>query len=135
MATVATDATLLETPAEEKVEDVKVFVATPRQLVWWRFRKHKVAVVSTGIVALFYIVAIFCEFIAPDVPDTFDSAHKYVAPQPISFFDQHGSFHLVPGVHGLTLHRDPVTLRPTYTADSSLWSQIHLLPVGAPYKF
>lgn len=129
---------VLAPPIEEVVPvheaEPKVFVATPRQLVWWRFRKHKVAVASTIVVALFYLVAIFCELIAPDNPDKIDGLYKYVAPQQISFFDQRGQFHLIPGVYGLTLHRDATTLRLTYTADTKQWHQIQLFAIGPAYR-
>lgn len=129
---------VLAPPIEEVVSvqeaEPKVFVAAPWQLVWWRFRKHKVAVASTVVVALFYLVAILCEFIAPDNPDKIDGLYKYVAPQQVSFFDAQGRFHLVPGVYGLTLHRDPTTLRLTYTADTKQWNQIQFFAVGPPYR-
>ena len=42
----------------------RIAVATQRQLIWWRFKKHKLAVVSLFVVALFYLVAIFADFLA-----------------------------------------------------------------------
>ena len=42
----------------------RVAVATQRQLIWWRFRKHKLALVSAVIVGLFYLVAIFADMLA-----------------------------------------------------------------------
>ncbi|MCB0141062.1 MAG: hypothetical protein KDE50_14245, partial [Caldilineaceae bacterium] len=34
----------------------RLSVATQRQLMWWRFKKHKIAVISLWIVIIFYIV-------------------------------------------------------------------------------
>ncbi len=48
-------------PAHEPTADVtakeqRIFVASQWQLMWWRFRKHKVAVASAVVVAAFYLV-------------------------------------------------------------------------------
>ena len=53
----------IEEPLVTEAE-TRVAVATQRQLIWWRFRKHKLAVISAVIVALFYLVAIFADCIA-----------------------------------------------------------------------
>ena len=47
------------TEAEERIS-----VAPQWQLMWWRFRKHKLAVVSTAVVVLFYLVVGFADFLA-----------------------------------------------------------------------
>ena len=41
-----------------------VAVATQRRLMWWRFRKHRLALVAAIVLVLFYIVAIFADFLA-----------------------------------------------------------------------
>ncbi len=45
-------------------QDEKLYTASQWQLMWWRFKQHKLALISTVIVILFYIVALFCEFFA-----------------------------------------------------------------------
>ena len=37
--------------------ETRVAVATQRQLIWWRFRKHRLAVISGVIVGLFYLIS------------------------------------------------------------------------------
>ena len=39
-------------------KEARQFVAPQWKLVWWKFRKHKVALVVGVIVILFYLVAI-----------------------------------------------------------------------------
>jgi peptide/nickel transport system permease protein len=41
------------------------YTASQGQLIWWRFRKHKVAVVSMWALAVLYFVAILADFFAP----------------------------------------------------------------------
>ena len=45
-----------------KVEEERVYLASQWRLMWWRFRKHRLALVSAVVVALFYLVALFPEF-------------------------------------------------------------------------
>ncbi|RIK50213.1 MAG: hypothetical protein DCC57_12185, partial [Chloroflexi bacterium] len=54
-------------PAGHTVEE-RLSVASQRQLVWWRFKRHKLALISLGIVLLFYTLALFAEFFAISDP-------------------------------------------------------------------
>ena len=71
----------------------RVAVATQRQLIWWRFRKHRLAVISAMIVAGFYLVAAFADTIAYAEPFETEAARSYIPPQPIHWFDAEGHFH------------------------------------------
>jgi len=122
------------TSDDTSVGEARILAATPRQLMWWRFRKHRVAIVGAIVVMLFYLVAIFCEFVAPATPDIIDGAHKYVPPQQITFIDSSGHFTFRPGVYGLVPHRNPVTLRLSYTPDPTQWYPIYLFSTGPEYK-
>jgi peptide/nickel transport system permease protein len=121
-----------ETPAAAKT---KVSVASQWQLMRWRFRKHKLAVISLWVIAIFYIIAMFAEFIAPADPNKTNEQYKYVSPQPVSFVDQNGHFSLRPGVYALTMKRNPETLRVSYVVDKSQWTPIHFFVRGDTYKF
>jgi peptide/nickel transport system permease protein len=132
-APTATEPSIPPVAADTRVER-QIAVASQWKLMWWRFRKHRIAVASAVVVALFYLVAIFCEFIAPADPEQIDGLHKYVPPQTVGFVDQNGQLGLHPGVAGLTLHRDPTTLRLTYTIDDSQWYPIYFFTEGPPYK-
>ena len=46
----------------------KALVASQWQLMWWRFLKHKIALVSAVIVILFYLLGAFAEFMAVNDP-------------------------------------------------------------------
>ncbi len=53
---------------EESAVAERVMVATQWQLMWWRFRKHKLAMASAVIITLFYLVVIFADFCAYSDP-------------------------------------------------------------------
>src|SRR6266545_1466302 len=84
----------------------KSVVASQWQLMRWRFTRHKLAVASLYVVAVFYLVALFCEVLSPMDPNKISNTYRYVPPQGITFIDQNGRFSLRPGVHGLKSTRN-----------------------------
>jgi len=97
--------------AEERVS-----VATQWQLMWWRFKKHRLAMISTAVVLLFYLVVIFADFLAYSDPLASEAQRSLLPPQRIHWFDE-GRFS--PHVYGLTGVRDPMTFKRVYTPDPS----------------
>jgi len=67
--------------------DDRLSQATQLQLTWWRFRRHKLAVVSLAVVALFYLGAVFADFLAVADPHATDARRSFIPPQGISLFD------------------------------------------------
>ena len=57
-------------------------------LMWRRFRQHKLALVSLWIVALFYLIAILAEFLAPVDPSHYSARYTYAPPQGLHFIAQ-----------------------------------------------
>ena len=113
--------------------ETRVAVATQRQLIWWRFRKHKLAVVSAVIVALFYLVAIFADSIAYAPPFDTQASRSYIPPQPIHWFTADGRFQ--PQVYALKGKRDMRTFKLTYAPDASEPRDLVLFGHGYPYNF
>src|SRR5215471_7614243 len=72
----------------DEAGEPRIFVASQRQLIWWKFRKHKPAVVSTVVVALAYLVALFVEPLAPFTTDYTSTVSQYAPPQRVHFFDR-----------------------------------------------
>ena len=118
-------------PIEE--EEERIYVASPLQMMWWRFLKHKMAIVGAIVVILLYVVAIFAEVLAPYNPDTYEVALTYAPPQPIHFFHS-GEFQGTPFVYGLTQARNPDTLRMEFQIDETVRYPIRFWVEGDPYK-
>ena len=97
------------------VAEDKIAVATQLQLTWWRLRKHKVAVVSGIVVFLFYLAALFADFLAVSPPHATNSARSYIPPQAIHWFDDDGTFK--PHVYALKGRRDMRTFKLSYAPD------------------
>lgn len=55
---------------ETTTAEEKIFYATQWQLMWLKFKKHRVAMAAGIIIIFMYLVAIFAPFVAPYDPDT-----------------------------------------------------------------
>ncbi len=111
----------------------QVYVAPHWKLMYWKFRKHRMAMVSVFVLLFFYLVAAFCEFVAPYNPSAFFSSYTLAPPTRVHLFDSTGTFR-GPFVYGTARARDPETLRPMFVEDTSLIYPIGLFVSGVPYE-
>jgi len=111
----------------------KFYIASQWQLMWRKLKKHKLAIFGSTILAILYIVAMFCEFFA--TYDIYERYRKYVycPPQRIHFFDAEG-FHFRPFVYGLTRTTDPKTWRKIYIEDKTKKHPIYFFVHSHKYK-
>src|SRR5438552_10092245 len=114
------------TEAEERIS-----VAPQWQLMWWRFRKHKLALVSTGLVILFYLVVAFADFLAYADPAASEAQRSLIAPQALHLADEG---RLSPYVEGLVGTRDLVTFKRVYVPDPSIKVPLTFFSQGFHYK-
>jgi peptide/nickel transport system permease protein len=118
-------------PAAETEEDLRLEVATQWQLMWWKFRKHKLAMISAGIIVLYYVVAIFAEFFAPWHRTQYIADYVYAPPQPIHFF-YNGKLDL--HVKGLKFERDPRSFKKIWEVDENSKIDVGFFVRGSSYK-
>jgi peptide/nickel transport system permease protein len=76
---------------EQKQKEMKYLNATWRQLVWWRYKKHTLAMIGLYSIVGMYITAVFCEFLAPYEKDTRHLEAIYSPPSKVHIFDENGS--------------------------------------------
>ena len=115
----------------ERAAADRISMATQWQLMWWRFRKHRLAMVAAVVVVLFYSVVLFADFLAYSSPNTSDAQLSLLSPQPIHWFDE-GQFR--PHVWGLTGKRDPKTFKRVYQPDPENKKYLTLFAEGYSYK-
>jgi peptide/nickel transport system permease protein len=118
----------------EQAREEAFYRAGQWQLMWWKFRRHKLAQVAMVVLAIFYFVAIFAGFLSPHQP-----LHRYKdfaasPPSKIRIRDVGGGFHW-PFIYSTVKTRDPVTARPIYPEDTSQRFPIKLFAHGDPYEF
>jgi peptide/nickel transport system permease protein len=109
-------------------------LASQWQLMWWKFRRHKMAVFGLVLLGLLLACALFAEFIGPYPPGQRDTRYVLGPPMLPQMVDAEGNFHLRPFVYGVKPVRDMVTLRMTYELDTTEVWEIGLLVKGEPYK-
>lgn len=109
----------------------RISVATQWQLTWWRFRKHRLAMIAAVIVIFFYAIVLFAEFFA--YADTSASIEELLLlpPQPIQWFDE-GEFR--PYVHPVVGKRDPKTFKKVYKPDLETKVPVLFWAEGFEYK-
>ncbi|MBL7200965.1 MAG: ABC transporter permease [Anaerolineae bacterium] len=115
-------------------DDERIFVATQWQLMWWKFRKHKMAMASGVVIILFYLVAIFAELVGPYDPEQFFPQYKLAPPTKIHIRDAQGNFHR-PFVYRIVRTKDPETLRDLYNEDTETTYPIRFLVRVTPTKW
>ncbi|GAB4109989.1 MAG: ABC transporter permease [Roseiflexaceae bacterium] len=123
----------IATELEQSGKAESIYVAPQWKLMWWKFRRHKMALISVFVLALFYFGAAFCEFVSPYDPEVFSTRYVLAPPTPIHLFDTTGAFR-GPFIYGTRRDRDPETLRPIFTEDTSKIYPIGLFVKGEPYK-
>ncbi|MCC6458093.1 MAG: ABC transporter permease [Caldilineaceae bacterium] len=121
---------LPDVEAERAAAD-RISMATQWQLMWWRFRKHRGAMVAAVIIIFFYTIVLFADFFAYSPPAQSDAQLSLLPPQPIFFFDE-GEFR--PYVLGLSGKRDPKTFKRVYQPDPEKKMELALFAEGYPYK-
>jgi len=120
--------------AASPTKDESFYRAGQWQLVWWKFRRHKLAQIAIAVLGVFYFIAIFAEFISPHDPQKRFKDFTSMSPTRIHLRDAQGNFHL-PFVYAITRERDPITLLPIYKEDTNTRLPIKLFARGDEYKF
>lgn len=112
--------------------DERIYAASQWQLMWWRLRKHRLAMVAGGVLILFYLAALGAEFLATSDPRESHASRGLMPPQPIYFFD---GWTFRPHVYAVTGKRDPRTFKRVYQADPNRKIPLRFFAPGFPYKF
>jgi peptide/nickel transport system permease protein len=110
-------------------------LSTPAQLMWWRFRRHKVAVASAVLLAAMYLAALFAPFFAPHDADRVSARHASAPPQSVHWFvrDEAG-WRFEPHVLGFASRIDPATRARIVTVDPAVRHRLALFVQGEPYS-
>lgn len=78
-----TDITATQTaPDRASAASARVDSASQWRLMWWQFKRHKLAMASSVVLLMVTLVGVFCEFIAPFAPDAFSPRYTYAPRKP-----------------------------------------------------
>lgn len=123
----------LTDPQTDNSAQLALDTAKPLTLMWWRFKKHRLALWSLYVIGFLYFVAAFAEVLAPYDPFKHSRLHAFVPPQQVHLF--HDGDFVGPFVYGLNRARDPETARLSFSEDTDKVFPIKFFHRGDDYKF
>lgn len=110
-----------------------VYLASQWKLMWWKFCRHRLAVVSGIFLALLYFMILIAEFLAPYNYQTRHIDYIYAPPQAVHFFHD-GRFE-GPFVYGTTYRLNMENLKREYLTDTTKVQHLRFFCRGDSYKF
>jgi peptide/nickel transport system permease protein len=116
------------TPAQERY-----YMAPQWKMMWWKFRRHRVAVIAGFALLFSYASILVTEFLAPYALATRNTEFIHAPPQRVRLF--HEGNVIGPFVYPLRYHLNMETLRREYTADRFKPQPLRFFCRGDPYQF
>jgi len=101
-------------------------------LMWRKFRRHKLALLSGMFLLFFYLILPIAGFIAPYTPNERSADYLYAPPQSIHLW--HDGEFIGPYVYPVTATADLEQYRWTYTTDETAPLRIQYFCQGQPYN-
>jgi len=103
-------------------------------LVWWKFRRNRLAVFGGIMIVIFYLVCgVFAEFFTPYILQ-YQSNYLEARPQSLVFKNKEGHFSLRPAVYGLEEQIDMVLRKRSYAVDRTKIYPLYFFVKGQPYR-
>ncbi|WP_449254534.1 ABC transporter permease [Bosea sp. (in: a-proteobacteria)] len=114
-------------------EQERVYLASQWQLMWWKFRKHRLAVISAVVIFVIYAMAAFAEFLAPYHYSTRNTDFIRAPGQQVRLFHE-GAF-VGPFVYPYKLHLNMENLKREYAEDRTQPQKLRFFCRGDGYDF
>ncbi|GIK65656.1 MAG: peptide ABC transporter permease [Chloroflexota bacterium] len=105
------------------------YAASQWTMIWRRFRRNRFAMLGGVIVLIYYLLALFANFVAPYTLQTRFPKQTYLPPQPVYFFDE-GT--LRPHVYEVESSYDENLRRVFTRTDKKIY--LEFFAKGEPYK-
>jgi peptide/nickel transport system permease protein len=116
------------TPAQERF-----YMASQWRMMWWKLKRHRLAVISGAVLLAMYVSILFSEFLAPYALRTRHVDFIFAPPQAIHFF-QDGRF-VGPFVHGYDYRLDMRNLQRVYRENTEVVQPLRFFCHGERYLF
>lgn len=114
-------------------EQERFYTASQWQLMWWKFKRHKLAMVSGIILLLFYASTLVTEVLAPYYLHTRNPKFIHAPPQALHLF--HDGRFVGPFVYGYSFKLNLQTLKREYTVDTNDVQRLRFFCRGDQYRF
>ena len=113
----------------QELEEEEIYIAPQWKLVWWRFKRHRLALVAAGLLSIFFLIALFPNFLAIHDPKITNGQDSLVGPQRIN-----GLWKLEPYVYDLKTVRNPETFALEHTPDKEKKIPVNFFHHGQEYR-
>jgi peptide/nickel transport system permease protein len=114
-------------------EQERYYLASQWQLMWWKLKRHRVAVIAGAVLLVMYASILVSEFIAPYNLHSRNTNYIYAPPQSIHLFDD-GRF-VGPFVYGWSYRLNMESLKREYAEDKSKVQPVRFFCLGDKYNF
>ena len=111
----------------------KVYLASQWRLMWWKFKRHRMAVVSGAFLGLAYLSILICELLAPYNLHSRHVDFIHAPPQSLHLFHE-GTF-LGPFVYGRQMRLNMDTLKREYSDNRQDVQPVRFFCRDEPYRF
>ena len=123
----------IEAAAPLTPEQDRVYSASQWQLMWWRFKRHRIAMLALWVLGVMYGSILITEFLAPYSVDSRNPNMIHAPPQAIHIFHE-GALHW-PFTYGVKSTLDMTTLKRGYEPDTEKLYPIRFFCRGDDYRF
>ncbi len=114
-------------------EQERIYYASQWRMMWWRLKKHKLAVGSAIVLGILYLSILVTEAIAPYDSNTRNIDFIYAPPQAVHLF--HNGDFKGPFVYGFDYHLNMENLRREYRPNPNRVQQLRFFCSGDEYRF
>jgi len=114
-------------------EQEHYYMASQWRLMWWKLKRHRVAMISGVVLIIMYLSVVICEVLAPYELHTRHANYVYAPPQTLHFFHE-GEFR-GPFVYGYDYKLDMTNLKREYSENKSIVQPIRFFCSGDAYSF
>ena len=114
-------------------EQEAFYRASQWRIMWWKFRRHRIAVFCAVILALLYLSSLVSEVLAPYGLNTRDSTHIYAPPQVVHLF--HEDRFVGPFVYGYSMKLNLETMKREFVANPDKVQPLRFFCRGDDYEF
>ncbi len=114
-------------------EQERFYRASQWKIMWWKFRRHKVALISAWVLAFFYASILVSEVLSPYNLHTRDTRHIYAPPQELHLF--HDGKFIGPFVYGYAMELNMQTMRREFRPNQDKVQPLRFFCRGDEYEF
>ena len=121
------------TEAPLTAEQERYYQAGQWTIIWWKFKRHRLALASGILLLLLYLIVLLAEIVAPYNLHSRDTRHIYAPPQSLNLFHE-GEF-IGPFVYGFDYRLNMQNLRREYVPNPEKVQPLRFFCAGDSYEF